>query len=104
MLRVYTSIQLNIINDGFDSINILERDYQDINKIDKEYNDIYGNHFSNFNSNDTRFEYLVDHGNMLIISDGAFMNTMQPLVDWKNKKGIPTEIIDVAEIFFLSVK
>jgi len=26
------------------------------------------------------------------------MAAMQPLVDWKNKKGIPTEMIDVAEI------
>ena len=26
------------------------------------------------------------------------MDEMQPLVDWKNKKGIPTEIVDVASI------
>ena len=35
---------------------------------------------------------------MLIISDGAFMDEMQPLVDWKNRKGIPTEMVNVSSI------
>ena len=69
-----------------------------INKIDKDYNDIYSNHFSNFNFSNTRFDYLVDHGNMLIISEAAFMSTMEPFVDWKNLKGIPTEMVSVSNI------
>ncbi|MDP7039223.1 MAG: C25 family cysteine peptidase, partial [Myxococcota bacterium] len=48
--------------------------------------------------NDTRFEYLSEHGNMLIISHGAFMDEMQDLVDWKNLKGVPTEMVDVTDI------
>ena len=35
---------------------------------------------------------------MLVISYGSFMDTMQPLVDWKNKKGIPTEMVNVSDI------
>ena len=35
---------------------------------------------------------------MLVISDVSFLDTMQPLVDWKNRKGIPTEMINVANI------
>jgi hypothetical protein len=58
---------------------------------------IYNNHFINY-SNDTRFDYLVDHGNMLVISYGSFMETVQPLVDWKNRKGIPTEMVNISDI------
>ena len=35
---------------------------------------------------------------MLIICHGPFMDAMAPFVDWKNIKGIPTEIIDVDNI------
>ena len=35
---------------------------------------------------------------MLIISHGDFMDEMQPLVDWKNRKGIPTEMVSVSSI------
>jgi len=97
-LRVYKSIELNVISDEVDNINIIESDYSFINKIDKDYNDIYSNHFSNFNFSNTRFDYLVDHGNMLIISEAAFMSTMEPFVDWKNLKGIPTEMVSVSNI------
>ena len=62
-----------------------------------EFLNIYKNHFLNY-SNDTRFDYLVDHGNMLVISYGSFMETVQPLVDWKNRKGIQTEMVNISDI------
>ena len=94
-LRVYTEINVNIFNNGIDQRNIIQNRLN--NKISKEFENIYKNHFMNFNS-DLRFDYLVDHGNMLIISDPVFMNTMQPLVEWKNIKGIPVELININEI------
>ena len=35
---------------------------------------------------------------MLVISYGSFMETVQPLVDWKNKKGIATEMVNISDI------
>ena len=35
---------------------------------------------------------------MLVICHGDFLDEMQPFVDWKNYKGIPTDIVDVASI------
>ena len=66
-------------------------------KYPKEFLNIYKNHFLNFNT-DSRFDYLIDHGNMLIISYGSFMDEMQSLVDWKNRKGIPTEMVNVSDV------
>ncbi len=95
-LRVYDNIKIRVYNNGVDQLNVLDRK-NDLQSIDNEYKNIYENHFLNF-SNNTRFDYLVDQGNMLIISFGDFMDEMQPLIDWKNMKGIPTEIVDVATI------
>ena len=94
-LRVYTYLKARIYNDGIDQRNILND--KTFSKIDKEFKNIYENHFLNFNSN-TRFDYLSDQGNMLIISFGGFMDAMIPFLDWKNMKGISTEMIDVATI------
>ena len=62
-----------------------------------EFKNIYKNLFINYNS-DTRFDYIDDLGNMLIISYDDFMDEMAPFVEWKNKKGIPTEIVGLNSI------
>jgi len=96
ILRVYTNITVKVLGDNQNSINILNRE-RPLDKVDNEFNNIYQNHFINFD-HDTRFDYLVDHGNMLVISYGDFMDEMQPLVDWKNMKGIPTEMVNVSSV------
>ena len=96
-LRVFTKIEVLVSTDNGSVVNPFER-VKEIEKIDNEYKSIYSSHFLNFDNQNSRFDYLSDHGNMLIISDGNFISTMQPLIDWKNKKGIPTEIVNVSSI------
>ena len=96
ILRVYQRILVEVSAAEKDNINIFERSNEEV-KYSREFLNIYQNHFLNFDE-DSRFTYLVDHGNMLVISYGTFMDEMQPLVDWKNKKGIPTEMLDVSNI------
>tara|TARA_Y100000588_G_C14277450_1_gene935075 strand:- start:2556 stop:5855 length:3300 start_codon:yes stop_codon:yes gene_type:complete len=96
ILRVYSSIEVEVYAVGPGIINVLDR--ASINPMrSKEFLHIYNSHFLNYN-NDSRFDYLVDHGNMLVISYGSFMETVQPLVDWKNKKGIATEMVNISDI------
>ena len=96
ILRVYNNIEIEVYATVPGSINIFNRTSTQ-SVYPKEFLNIYENHFINY-TNDTRFDYLVDHGNMLVISYGGFMGTMQPLVDWKNRKGIPTEMVNVSEV------
>ena len=95
-LRLYTEIDLKITTAGSAGENMLNRGTPD-QSISKEFNTIYESLFLNY-ENDTRFDYILDEGSMLIISYGDFMDEMQPLVDWKNRKGIPTEMINVSDI------
>ncbi|MDP7027517.1 MAG: C25 family cysteine peptidase [Candidatus Marinimicrobia bacterium] len=96
LLRVYTEITVKVYAEGESGVNVLQRK-SGKQVIAREYKNIYEGHFLNFSS-DNRFDYLDDHGNMLIISYGSFMEEMQPLVNWKNRKGVPTEMVNVSDI------
>ena len=93
---MYTEITIKVYAEGESGINVLQRK-TGTQLIAREYKNIYEGHFLNFSS-DNRFDYIDDHGNMLIISYGSFMEEMQPLVDWKSRKGVPTEMVNVSDI------
>ena len=98
-LRVYTSLIVEVFENGPSDINVKNRQLRrsGLEKMNHEFSQIYENRFIN-NRNDSRFEYLLDEGNMLIISDPLFISEMEPFVQWKNRKGIHTEIVNVASI------
>ena len=95
-LRVFTEIKLKVKEDGISSVNPLVR-YPENNTIPRSQHLIYEEHFLNY-SNSARYDPLGELGKMLVICHGPFMDAMEPLVDWKNIKGIPTEIVDVNDI------
>ena len=96
-LRVYSKIDIDVLSiDEVSDYNVLARHSNSI-KTSNEFMQIYDDLFINSN-NDTRFEYLSDDGGMLIICYDDFMDDMQSFVDWKNKKGIHTDIIGIGEI------
>ena len=96
-LRVYTEIELKIKEAGGDTVNPLVR-YPSKNIINRSHHLIYEDHFLNYSNTDTRYDPLGELGKMLVVCHGPFMDAMAPFVEWKNIKGIPTEIIDVSDI------
>jgi len=97
VLRVYYDVTIEVVEDGVSSVNVLDRaGFPE--KINDEFHNIYQNHFLNFNALASRYDPLDDHGNMLIISYGDFMDEMEPFVAWKTMEGIPVEMVDVADI------
>ncbi|MBS82937.1 MAG: hypothetical protein CMD65_02250, partial [Gammaproteobacteria bacterium] len=99
VLRIYTKMTLDIKSTSLslNGKNYLSRENNDVIKQSNEFKNIYDNLFINYN-NDTRFEYIEDVGNMLIVSYDDFVDEMEPFVTWKNKKGIPTEIVGLNSI------
>jgi len=97
VLRVYNEINIEIVsNPNALTSNSLSRNSNNIN-TSNEFLHIYEDLFIN-NNNDLRFEYIGDEGRMLIICYDDFLDEMQSLVDWKNRKGIHTDIIGISEI------
>ncbi|MBH09597.1 MAG: hypothetical protein CMG74_04435 [Candidatus Marinimicrobia bacterium] len=97
IMRVYTQIKTRIYERGLSVINpLVQRSL--VNNITREYKNIYDQHFLNFTESSIRYEPVEEGSRMLIICYGPFMEAMQPLVEWKNIKGIKTELVDIASI------
>jgi len=93
-LRVYTYLELRIVTTGTSNENIKSEEPSAINH---EFAKLYKRHFINYTSD--RYAVIEEQaGRMMIISDGDFIDEMQPFVDWKNQKGISTTIVNVANI------
>ena len=97
VIRVYSNIVIDVKSTSIKGENILNRSASEVIKANDDYMHIYDDLFIN-SSRDTRFEYLSDAGSMLVICYDDFIDEMQPFVDWKNKKGIHTEIVGINEI------
>lgn len=95
VLRVYKRIDIEVVADGESTENIIDRSTMP-ERPDRSFERIYRNLFSNYDNN--RTDPPSEDGSLLIISHGAFMTAMQPLVDWKNSIGINTNMVDVATI------
>lgn len=61
-----------------------------------QFHQIYSRHFLNYNP-PKDYDPLEEGGSMLVICNDEWMDEMQPLVDWKIQRGLPTEIIPVSE-------
>lgn len=67
-----------------------------LSKIDSDFLSVYQQHFVNFDI--AKYEPVSEQGNMLVITFDSFYTTMVPFVQWKNMKGIPTEMVNVSTI------
>ncbi len=92
-LRVYHHLVLEVTNVGIDTENIKIRTSDTINKY---FIDIYSNRFINYTHD--RYTSVDEYGRMIVICYGSFMTAAQPYVDWKNQKGIQTDIYNVSDI------
>jgi hypothetical protein len=97
VLRVYYNIKIKISAVGSAVVNPLVRN-KPLSKVDMQFEQLYKRHFLNYQAAGQRYNPVGEHGNMLIISYGDFMDEMEPLIAWKKSSGIPVEIVDVADI------
>jgi len=97
-LRFYTDITIEVYSNGFDSINTITRGKLP-SKIDADFRQIYTEHFINLNTIfNNQYTPVEEQGNMLVITYDSFWTSMMPFVQWKNMKGIPTEMVNVSTI------
>ncbi len=96
VLRVYTEITVKVSETGKTGTNVYDRKTA-ITSIDKEFSQIYSRQFLNFGEQ-SKYTALNEEGSMLIICHSAFMTTMQPFIDWKTKRGLTVEMVNVSTI------
>ncbi len=93
-LRVYTRVRIEVAPVGSGTVNVLERNSLPA-KMDPQFVKLYQNHFINYQG--SRYTPVLEDGGLLIISYDAFAPYVQPLVEWKMQKGIPTKLATLSE-------
>jgi len=95
ILRFYTDITVDVYPNGVDNYNCIYREILP-KTVNIDFKQIYEHHFINFNND--RYDPVGEQGNLLVITYDNFWDTMVPFVQWKNMKGIPTEMVKVSTI------
>jgi hypothetical protein len=90
-LRVYTRVQVELVDGGPGGANVLVRTAP-LTAFSESFQEIYANHFLNFGSGE-RYTMVPEVGLMLVICYDDFASAMQPFVDWKNQMGLPTAMV-----------
>lgn len=65
--------------------------------ISKGQREILERRFLNFDTQDNRYDEVVESGELLVITDPTYASTIQDLVDWKIERGIRTTVVSVDE-------
>jgi len=102
-LRVYTQMTVEVTTLAAGSKNLLSGD-RSASKIDSEFDAIYNNHFVNYSRE--RYTQVSEQGDLLIITPDIFVEQALTLADWKNQKGLATEVATLTETggSFASIK
>lgn len=96
ILRVYTKLELEY------SVNSAEKGLNEIirsampHEVDKDFYYVYRNHFVNTPA--VQYIPLSEEGKMLVICEQAWMNAMQPFVEWKKKRGVQVEMVSIQSV------
>ena len=94
-IRIYDRIVFKIYSEGIDTIDVMNTR---ANRLTKDFVSLYKNHFINYNHTRLRYDSIEEQGSILIIAFPAFLDAMQPYVDWKNQKGIKTVMVSSMDV------
>lgn len=81
-LRVYHHIVMSMYKVGDSDENVKSRRSSTV-KIDPEMIAVYENRYINYGQSMAKYTVLEEEGDLLVICHDAFMNAMEPFVEWK---------------------
>lgn len=96
-LRVYTELRLTLHKTGEKGDNMKLSRKTGVWKRAPETQALYAERFVNYKENAARYPFVEDAGTMLVICPEAYLDAMQPFVDWKNASGRPTTMVSLEE-------
>jgi hypothetical protein len=87
-IEIIESLRMKVnFSEGFDE------SYRKMGQsIASSFQSLYRQHFINYEYLSSKYTPLSDEGDLLIISTEEFLTAVSSLVEWKNRKGIKTDI------------
>ncbi|MBR6878260.1 MAG: T9SS type A sorting domain-containing protein [Bacteroidales bacterium] len=97
-LRVYDNltIEMTKVSDNGENQKVTRR--SNTIKVDPEMGHAYSTRFINFGQSASKYTFIEDAGEMLVICPDQYMEAMQEFVDWKNESGRPTTMVSLSEV------
>ena len=97
-LRVYTQLTLTMrkTDEKGDNPKLSRKSSQ--MRLSPEADALYQHRFVNYRDRVTKYTFISDEGEMLVICPDQFMDAMQPFVAWKNESGRPTTMVSLSDI------
>ena len=97
-LRVYTHLVLTLQKTGDNGSNVKVRRKTNVMRLSPETDAMYSHRFINYRAMGSKYTFVADEGELLVVCPDQYMAAMQPLVDWKNQSGRPTTMVSLSEI------
>ena len=96
-LRVYTHMVVAARKVGDNGRNVKTNRRKANAAIDPEIKEAYKRRFINYPSMSSRYNFLKEEGEMLVVCADAYVDALKPFVEWKNISGRPTKIVPVSK-------
>ena len=97
-LRVYTQMTLTMAKRSDNGDNQKAERKSNMIKMAPEIKAMYCHRFINYEESTNKYPFVPDEGEMLVICPPAYLDAMQPFVDWKNESGRPTTLVNLSNI------
>lgn len=93
-LRVFSSVTVEVKRTGDGGANVLTS--RPATRV-AEFEKIYSRHFLNWNRLG-RYTSVGEAGCMVVVAADVYLAAVQPLVDWKNQRGLNTTLVPLSQI------
>ena len=95
ILRVYTHLRIRITADGPARLGLKSKTYT---SLQRAFLPVYKSHFINYTPNSVLYDLPEETGRLLVITADNYFDAVLPLIDWKQTRGLPTELIRVSDV------
>ncbi len=87
ILKVAESFTVKLKQTGISTVNVLDKVGSSVNAT---FHTLYKENFINYSLAKTRYDEVVDGDVMVVVGPSSYKTALEPLIVWKNMKGIKT--------------
>lgn len=93
ILRIHQSITVRIVETGLPGVNPAVSDV----RYNPGLRDHAARRFLNADALESRYDYIEEHGKVVVVTDAMYDDVLAPLIQWKREKGLETEVVHAVD-------
>ncbi len=93
VLRSYSSITVRVVESDAEAVNPALAAV----RIHPMASGQAGHRFLNAGGLEARYDYIEEHGKVVVVTDAMYDDVLAPFIQWKREKGLETEVVYAAD-------